>query len=521
MRALSKFLLFIRRLGRIIWVSFGLLFKRDLTGPEKLRTFFEETGGAFVKFGQILALRQDFIPLCYTVELLKLLNTIPEVPFAEMQRIFSEDMGWTIGDFFAEFDAQSIASGTVGQVYKARLKNGDLVAVKIRRPNIVRDFEGDFMIAFFLAAIMDFFKLFSAISAHAVVSDFVVWTRRELDFTYEAKNAEAIYDHSASHPRTIVPKQYLEHTTPRVLIQEFLEEGVPVDDIVFGKEDREFMVDNNIDVDELSLYLIADELRQYFVDGFFHADPHPANLVFMPNNNLAYLDFGIVGEAAPNRFLFLKFIYGVATKDIDYMSRHFFEFGQKILDEELEGYLKIDVKMRRGARIFFNKVKELIHKDFKKDLTKIIEPWFEALEDPNSTLAERNSARVFFKMVRKVEAYGGHMPKEIALFFRALAILDMVSLQVSPKFDMIKALGAFFEKYPLDEMEELINEGKHDEATEKIIPIDQIADWELFMEISTSEKEQIASARERIIDLIEYYVERYEDELRPLLKKIR
>jgi ubiquinone biosynthesis protein len=488
-------------------------------GPEKLRLFLEKAGGAFIKLGQILALRQDFLSQRYIVELLKLLSGSSKASFVEMQRIFLEEKGVLIGKFFSEFDDEPVASGSIAQVYRARLKNGEEVAVKIQKPGVKNDFEVDFSLIFFWACIFDFLRIFSSVRAVEVATEFISWTKKELDFTYEAKNADALYRHSQKHPQTIIPRQYFDLTTPKVLIQEFIKDGVKAEEIIFNRVDRAGLAKNNIDLEKLSSYLVKDEMRQYFIDGFFHADPHPANLIFLPDNKLVYLDFGIVGEVKENRNLFLRAFYGVAKKDIDFLSRHFFEYGKKVFDEEIESFARSDIKHRRTITEIVSKIHELIMTDFKKDMVGIIQPWFNAVSNPYSTIYEKSATVVFLKILKKAEEYGAPLPREAILFFRALCILDMVSLQLSPGFDMIKALNGFFEDYPLEIAEKIIEEGLHRDDAGKIISTVDI-DWEFFKEVSALEKEKRDMIKEKMLETIFYYAEKYE-EIKSLLKTIK
>lgn len=520
-------LLFLRRLFGIIHIALSVLFKRKLSGPERLRIFFERTGGAFVKLGQILALRQDFLPFAYVVELLKLLNNIREVPFEKMKTVFAEEKGLPIEAVFASFDPTPIACASIGQVYKARLKDsrddgngGALVAVKIQRPEARKVFEADFALISFVAGFVDFFRIFSSVNAHEAAADFISWTRRELDFTCEMKNAEILYEHSAAHPRTVIPRQYPDLSSPRVLTQEFIEDGVALEDIILNRVGERGLLEKGIDPDEMAVYLIADEMRQYFIDGFFHADPHPANLLFLPGNKLVYFDFGIVGEADERRLLFLKILYGVAMKDIRLISEQFMEFGEEVVGDKIKSYLQMDIKGRRRAEKVFAKVKEIMADDLEKELKEVLNPWFETVGDPDSSLKEKSAATVFLKIVNKAGKFGAQLPREAILFFRALSILDMVALQVSSNFDIIKALRRFFEKHPIEEIESMIMEGAHDkDAGEKITPLTDV-DWEFFREISALEKERMWAARERIVDLAVYYAERY-DEVRSMLKNLK
>src|SRR3989338_7377528 len=292
----KKAALFCERLFHILKTAFKILVKPKLTRPQRLKLFFEESGGAFIKLGQILALRRDFLPADYTLELLKLLNNMPVAPFVEIHKIFMEDIGETAGKFFKSFDENPIGSASIAQVYKAVLKDsphgeagGSEVAVKIRRPGIEKVFEADFLIISFLASLIDLFNLTSSLSVKEVSYDFIRWTKRELDFRHESNNAMAFLKYSQRTPATVIPKQYQEYTSARSLIQEFISDGVSVFDVVLGKYGPEQLMEKGINPDQMALYLIKDAMRQYFINGFFHADAHPANLALLPGDDKIHL----------------------------------------------------------------------------------------------------------------------------------------------------------------------------------------------------------------------------------------
>jgi len=522
--------------------AFRVLVKPKLTRPQRLKLFFEESGGAFVKLGQILALRRDFLPSEYTLELLKLLNNMPITPFAEMHKIFMEDIGETAGKFFKSFDENPIGSASIAQVYKAVLKNsprgeagGVDVAVKIRRPGIEKVFEADFLIISFLASLIDLFNLTSSLSVKEVADDFIRWTKRELDFRHESNNAMAFLKYSQGTPATVIPKQYQEYTSARVLIQEFISDGVSVLDVVLGKYGAEQLMEKGIDPDKMALYLIKDAMRQYFIDGFFHADAHPANLALLPGDDispdgkLAYFDFGIVGEAEKeNRLILLKFVHAVSIKDIEMTTKHLLEYGKKNFKYEINSYFRVEPKKQKIVDEIMEKMEEIIISDFKKEVREIMEPWFGAVEDgplrqssgeaSQANYKDKSAALAFLNLVRKAEKYGVHFPLDIILFFRGLVIDDMVALQISPRFDIMEAMQSFFKEHSVEEVESIVrSQANWKEIDENIISLND--DWESFTESSVTHREKVAVMKERIIEMVFYYAERY-PEIRSLLKKL-
>jgi len=519
---IMQIILLLKRFFQIIGNSFLLCFNFRLSGPVRLRIFFERLGGAFVKFGQILALRQDFLPLPYIAELLSLFNKVPEVPLQKMEEVFIGETGKPFSAFFLEFNPRPVALGSIAQVYYARLPDGAEVAVKIQRPKVKEFFEADFLLIYFFACFFDFFRIFSAIRLSEIASEFISWTRREFDFTNEARNADSLYEHSKDHPQTIIPKQYLKLSTSKVLIQEFIINGVFVDEILTKKIKTEQLIERNIDCKFMVNYLLRDEMRQYFIDGFFYADPRPSDLIFLPDNKLAYLDFGIVGEAMEqnDRLLFLKALYGMAKKDINFLSRNFFEFGQRMFKEDIDFFLQADLRKKETVEKITGKIREIIFNDFRKKMEEIINPWFEATGKDGSPLYKRSAALVFLKIMRLADEYNIFFPREMILFFRALSILDTLALRLSPDFDMIKALNLFFEDYPLEKAEDLIKKGIHEkEAGDRIIAMTDV-DLEFFKETSFIQKEKILAAKEKMMNLIHYYADKHE-EIRSILKSLK
>jgi len=512
----SNTILFLKRLFEVIGVILAVSFKVNLSRPEKFRLFFEKTGGAFIKLGQILALRQDFLPSEYISELLKLLSRVPEVSFSEMQKVFIEEIGEPVGKFFSEFDAEPVASASLAQVYKAKLKDGSVVAVKIQRPETKKKFEADFLVVSFLARVIDIFNPFSVVRAKEVSDDFVRWTRRELDFRFESRNAEAFFEFSKWVGGTVIPKQYSELASKRTLIEEFIFDGVPVEDVITGKIGKKELLDKNIDPDIMADYLIKESMRQYFVDGFFHADAHPANLILLRDNRLAFLDFGIVGEARKeNRLIFLKFARGLAERDLDAMCRSLMEFGKKTFDGEMEFYLRSKPAKRKTAEAVFEKIKEIILEDFKKEMKVIMSPWFEPDE---KNAKKKTSAVLFLRLARKAEKYGIRLPAEVILFFRALAINDMTALQMSPGFDIMTSLSGFFDIYRAEDVEEIINNQDNSAEIDKRIS-SLTDDWDSFLEASAVYREKMAEAKEKVKEIIWYYAEKY-PEVKKMLKKL-
>ena len=365
----------------------------------------------------------------------------------------------------------------------------------------------------------------SFLSVREVATDFIRWTKRELDFRHESNNAVAFLKYSKGAPGTIIPKQHQEYTSSRVLIQELILGGVSVLDIILGKYSREQLIEKRINPDKMALYLIKDAMRQYFIDGFFHADAHPANLAFLPGNEnspegkIAYFDFGIVGEAEKeSRMTLLKFVYAVSTKDIELIAKYLLEYGRKNFKKELLYSFEVEPVKQKIVNDIIGIIEKDIISHFKTEVQEIMGSWFVDEKDIRADLKKRSSALVFMNLVRKAEKYGVHFPLDIILFFRGLVIIDMVALQISPQFDIIKAMESFFVKHSIEEIEiKVRSQANWKEIDKKIISLND--DWESSGERLIMQKEKVAIMRERILEIVFYYAERH-PEIKNLIKQL-
>lgn len=503
--------MFFKRLFQAARVFFSLLLMRGiivegkkihLSGPVKMRIFFEKMGGAFARFGQILALRQDFLPYQYSNELLMLSNEAMPVPYVQIREVFVKEKNISPEDFFSEFESKPISSSSLAQVYRARLKDGNEVAVKIQRPDVKKLFEEDFKVLIFLSMLADFFALFSGIRVREMVSEFIFWSKREMDFTFESRNAFIIRKHSEEYPMTIIPEQYFELSSTKVVIQEFIRGGISISD--FLKEKRE-----DVNAQELSYYLVFDLMRQYFIEGFFHACPHPSNLIFLPeippSGGLAYIDFSITEKAGPKRIPYLKILYGIAKKNPDYIAENLFEFGKELMAGDAAKYFSRAGKEKESFEKISGKIKELLINDLKEDALKIL---------------KKNSSQIFSGLKKISEKYNIYLPKEIVLHLRALSAINAIALDISSDFDFIKALSRFFERYSPEKAEEIITGGKHKEIQEDIASAGEQADWKAFRKIAALEKEKRAADKKRFIKMALRYSKKY-GELKLMIKNLK
>lgn len=259
-----------------------------LNRPQRLRMAFEELGPTYIKLGQILSTRPDLVPMEYIEELSKLQDKIPAFPFAQVREAVRAEFGMPPEDLFDSLEEEPFASASIGQVHRAVLKDGEAVAVKFQRPGIQKIIEVDLEIMLHLATLAE--HHIEELSFHRpvkIVEEFARTLEKEIDYQNEATNMERIARHFLDDPHVYIPKVFRETTTTRVLTTEFIE-GIKISDIESLEAaglDRTILTARGADL----------VLKQIFVHGFFHADPHPGNIFVLPDNVICLLDFGMTG----------------------------------------------------------------------------------------------------------------------------------------------------------------------------------------------------------------------------------
>jgi ubiquinone biosynthesis protein len=275
----------------------------------KLRRAFERLGPTFVKLGQLLSLRPDLVPKEFSKEFEKLQDEVQPFSYSGSKKIVEEELKKPIDKIFKSFDKKPIASASIAQVHKAVLKNGKVIAVKVQRPNIKETIDADLDILFFIAKELE--KHFPKLRNYRpldVVKEFALWTRREIDFEIEARNAIRLKEELKTDSKVDVPKVYSDLSSKKVLIMDFVS-GVRIDDYKFLKK-------AHINRRNLALTYFNSVLEQALLYGFFHADPHPGNILVKKNGRMIYIDFGIMGEVRPQDMKkVVKFISTIPDKD--------------------------------------------------------------------------------------------------------------------------------------------------------------------------------------------------------------
>jgi predicted unusual protein kinase regulating ubiquinone biosynthesis (AarF/ABC1/UbiB family) len=308
-----------------------------LAGPDRLRQAFEEIGGTLIKFGQIMAMQSDLLPLEYCRGLFGLFDRVPAFEYEHVERTFLEDLKKTPQEVFDSFETVPFATGSIGQVHVATLGQAKL-AVKIRRPTIIDDFVIDIAFLTFIVKTVKVLKIRKLEWIISPTEEFAAWTQEELDYRREAHYMDELGRNARNNEFEKVPVVFWNCTTARILTVEFLE-GVTTSDYLRNMESGSAGVSPDFDPNLFAARLIDNFLGDAFKFGMFHADLHPGNLMILPGNVVGYIDFGISGVLSRySRRHLTATTLSVARGDIDGLCNSFFLISTFSATADPEGF---------------------------------------------------------------------------------------------------------------------------------------------------------------------------------------
>jgi ubiquinone biosynthesis protein len=352
-----------RSLGRLSEIGrvatrhgFGYLLERRKTPPDetpsergrRLRETLDELGPTSVKFGQLLSTRPDIVPQDIVAELRKLQDDVSPVPYDRVAAVVNAELGLTVEQAFVRFDEQPIAAASIGQVHRASLPNGEEVVVKVQRPDAPRQIESDLQLMRSAARfVRERVRALDFIDAQELVDEFARSIRQELDYLREARNAEAFRRNFGASEQVAVPKVWWRYTTGRVLTLEFLD-GVQLRDIDVSArppEERRTLA-----------YQMTDAwMTMIFRHGFFHGDPHPANILVLDGDRIGLVDFGLAGSLSDEDMSRLTRLFiDAATENVAALPRRLAELGVRYpreREDELRAAIEELYYRYYGARL--------------------------------------------------------------------------------------------------------------------------------------------------------------------------
>jgi len=382
-----------------------------------LRLALDDGGVTFVKLGQVLSTRHDLLAEEVVEELERLQDQASPAGWDQVERVLTVELGGAVDDVFAEFDRQPLAAASVAQVHAARLHSGERVVVKVRRPGIATVVERDLDIVARLARRMELTTQWGrAIGAGDLARGFADAVREELDFRIEASNMAAVVAASAQRGdgNTVrVPTPHEPMCTGRILVMQRLD-GAPLS--VAGP----VIDDRGLDRDALAQSLLEFVLRQIMVDGVFHADPHPGNVLVLSDGLLGLLDFGSVGR----------------------LDRGLREALQRLL-------LAVDRGDTLGVSDALLEVVVRPDEVDEQRLERVLGQFMARHLAPGTS----PGVRMFTDLFRIVSAHGLSIPPEVAAVFRALATLEGTLAHLAPGFDLVSEARAFSRRYFAEELD--------------------------------------------------------------------
>jgi ubiquinone biosynthesis protein len=293
----------------------------------RLREMLDELGPTFVKFGQLLSTRPDVVPLDIVAQLRKLQDDVSPVPFSAIEQVIESELGLTVERAFLSFDETPIAAASIGQVHRATLPTGEEVVVKVQRPSAPRQIESDLALMRSAARfVRDRVRALDFIDAEGLVDEFARSIREELDYLHEARNAEVFWRNFGDDERVVIPKVTRRYTTARILTLDRLD-GVQLRDLdVSAHTDEERR--------ELAYRMTDVWMTMIFRHGFFHGDPHPANILVLEDGRLGLVDFGLAGSLSDEDMTRLTRLFiDAATENVGALPRRLSELGVRFPKE--------------------------------------------------------------------------------------------------------------------------------------------------------------------------------------------
>lgn len=425
-----------RRLGRLavfgesfhrVWLwmfhKFALMLRRMFVGSMTDRERVQEAqavwlknqliklGPTFIKLGQAMGTRADLLPLPFVKALGELQDNVPpfsnDIAFARIEK----ELGRKINEVYSEFELEPIAAASLGQVYRARLYSGEEVAVKVQRPNLEGTIRGDIGILRQIASIAERFPSLNENADWAgMLREFDETVHEEMDYSLEGRNAERFTANFSGWTNLHVPKIYWNATTSKVITMEFIH-GVKVTDLNGLRE-------QNQSPEKVNRLLIRTYLKQLLEDGFFHADPHPGNLLVMRDGRVAFFDFGMVGRISP-----------------------------KLQSKMIDAFFHIVAKEPAGI------AQDLIELEFLKPgsnpevVKPVVEKMFKFHLDLK--LKDVNFKELTYDLADVMYDYPFRLPSNFTYIMRALMTLEGIGIVTDPEFNFFETAKPYAKEFML------------------------------------------------------------------------
>jgi ubiquinone biosynthesis protein len=361
----------------------------------RFRELLAELGPTFIKLGQVLSTRADMLPAEFIEELGRLQDSAPPISLEVVRAQIQRCLGKPWDEAFASIDEAPLASASIAQVHRGTTREGDEVAIKIQRPDIRARIETDLDLVYYLALALEaVIEEVGVYTPSGIVEEFDRAIHEELDFAHEARNIRAFQETNRERPYIAIPKVYDDLSGATVLTMEYLR-GTKITEVTDEQFDRK----------ELARRIVEESFHQLFDDGLFHADPHPGNLIVLPDKRVGMLDFGLVGRLSPGmRQTLVMLTLAVALKDPDTVARILYRVGIP------------DTRTNLAA--------------FRADINAVL------LRYKGKSLEEITAGSLLRDLLDLAVRYRIRIPKEYALLSRASVATEGIIRQLDPKMDI-------------------------------------------------------------------------------------
>jgi predicted unusual protein kinase regulating ubiquinone biosynthesis (AarF/ABC1/UbiB family) len=369
-------------------------------------------GPTFIKIGQALGTRADLLPLAYVKDLSTLQDQVPAFSTAEAFARIESELGRPLSECYAEIDSEPVASASLGQVYRARLSSGEEVAVKVQRPDLEEIISFDVAILYKIVKLVNRFfpKANENADWEGMLREFYTTVFEEMDYVKEGRNADRFRYNFRTWQVIRVPKIYWSHTSRRVLTLEFIR-GTKVTDV-------EGLRARRISAVKVNRLLVRTYLKQLLEDGFFHADPHPGNLLVMDSGHLAFFDFGMVGRITPKlQSQMIDAFFHVVARDVQGL-------GHDIINLN---FLKPGVDAET--------VRPVVERLFKVYL--------------NLKLGEVKFKELTYDLAEVIYEYPFRLPANFTYIMRALMTLEGIGIVTDPEFSFFETAKPYAKEFML------------------------------------------------------------------------
>ena len=382
-----------------------------LPTPAVLRNILVDLGPVYVKLGQLLSTRPDLLSADYINELSLLQDDVPPVPWSQIEIVIRQQLSRPMEEVFATINPQAVAAGSIAQTHKATLADGRDVALKVQRPGIDVVIAQDISLIKGVASLVTFTDLGPDIDIVALADEFSTALLAELDFTKEAANTNQLRQNVSKSrwydpTQVVIPEIYWEFTTEKLLVMEWMD-GVPLLLADFREESNGKTVD--VRRREITRLLCRVFFQQLYIDGFFHADPHPGNIFYLKDGRVALLDCGMVGRLDPRT--------------------------QQIVTEMLLAIVNIDARRCSQLTLQLAESATLTNvSNLENDFEKLLRKYY------NLNLSQINFSQVFYEVLQVARDNKIRLPSNMGLYSKTLANLEGTARRFDPEMNLIEEI---------------------------------------------------------------------------------